>query len=73
MHNKINQDGDVAILQYKDGNFAVIRPGTHVICAITGKNIPITKLCYWSVERQVPYADAESSLEAERRAGKISY
>ncbi|WP_220456102.1 DUF2093 domain-containing protein [Candidatus Liberibacter sp.] len=62
-----------AVLRYKDGDFEIIRLGTFVTCAITGKHIPLNDLCYWSVDRQVPYADAETSLEAERREGTISY
>ncbi|CAL9914247.1 DUF2093 domain-containing protein [Candidatus Liberibacter solanacearum] len=71
MYNKIDLNKDEAVIQYKNGTFKVIRPGTYVICAITGQRIPLQKLCYWNVDRQVPYADAESSLEAERRAGTI--
>ncbi|AKK19953.1 DUF2093 domain-containing protein [Candidatus Liberibacter africanus] len=69
MNNKV--DENEALLKYKDGTFEIIRPGTYVICAVTGKRIPLTELCYWSVDRQVPYANAESSLKAEKLAGII--
>ncbi|AGA64229.1 hypothetical protein B488_02360 [Liberibacter crescens BT-1] len=62
-----------AKLHYMDGNFKILSPGTFVICAITGKRIPLHELCYWSVARQAPYADAAASLEAEKRAGTLPY
>jgi hypothetical protein len=49
----------------------VLSNGDHVICAVTGVQIPLHELRYWSVERQEPYADAETSLQAEKRAGAV--
>lgn len=60
-----------AKLRYLDGDFQILVPGGYVVCAITGKHIPIDELKYWSVDRQQPYADAAASLEAERRAGNV--
>lgn len=60
-----------AKLRYLDGDFQILVPGGYVVCAITGKHIPIDELKYWSVARQQPYADAAASLEAERRAGNV--
>ena len=56
-----------ARLQYLPGTFRVLSSGDHVVCAVTGRAIPLDALRYWSVERQEPYASAEASLEAERR------
>ena len=50
------------------GTFRLLSDGDHVICAITDERISIHELRYWSVERQEPYADADASLRAERRA-----
>ena len=36
--------------------------------ALTGARIPLHELRYWSVERQEPYIDAETSLRAEKKA-----
>jgi hypothetical protein len=33
--------------------------GSHVLCAVTGEQIPLEALRYWSVERQEPYASCE--------------
>ena len=62
--------GKVARLQYLPSTFRVLSDGDHVVCAVTGAAIPLNQLCYWSVERQEPYADAEASLKADRAAGK---
>jgi hypothetical protein len=53
------------------GTFRVLSNGDHVVCAVTGVRIPLHDLKYWSVERQEPYADADSSLKAEQRAARI--
>ena len=49
----------------------IVETGSYVVCAMSGKHIPVDELRYWSVERQEPYADAASSLEAEKRAGAL--
>lgn len=57
-----------ARLRYNSADYAILTPGTHVTCAITGEAIALDDLKYWSFERQEPYAHAAASLEAERRA-----
>lgn len=59
--------GRVARLHYLPGTFRVLANGDHVICAVTGRPVPLHELRYWSVERQEPYADAEASVKAELR------
>ena len=54
-----------AVLEYGDGNFNVVKHGTYVICSVTKKRIPLSELKYWSVERQEPYLDAETSFIRE--------
>ena len=63
--------GRIARLHYLPGTFRVLSNGDHVICAVTGIQIPLHELRYWSVERLEPYADAETSLQAEKRAGAV--
>ena len=60
-----------AKIKYLGADFQILMPGSHVVCAITGKIIPIDELRYWSVARQEAYVDAEASLEAEKRAGTL--
>jgi hypothetical protein len=70
MMNRFEGSGSrEAKIRYLDADFQILLPGGYVICAVTGKHIPIDELKYWSVDRQEPYADAGASLEADRRAG----
>ena len=57
--------GGEAKIKYLDGDFDVILPGNHVICAVTGKLIALEDLRYWSVDRQEAYVDADASMQAE--------
>jgi hypothetical protein len=63
--------GGLARLRYLDGDFQVLTPGSFVRCAVTGLDIPLDELKYWSVELQEPYVDAASSL-SRHRPGKAS-
>ncbi len=62
--------GAVAEIRYLDGDFEIMRPGTHVICAVTGKPILLELLRYWNVERQEAYLDAQTSLTAHQTSQK---
>ena len=64
----ISSSGHLAKLHYTDGTFRLLGDGDHVVCAVTGQQIVLEELRYWSVARQEAYADATASLEAERRA-----
>ena len=55
-----------ARLHYLPGTFRVLSLGDHVLCAVTGRPIPLEELRYWSVERQEAYVSAEASLRAQR-------
>ena len=58
----------LAKLKYLPNNFEVIQSGDHVICAISGKKIPIEKLNYWNVELQEPYFSyIEASIKRENK------
>lgn len=63
--------GREARIKYLDGTYRLLAHGDYVTCAVTGAAIPLSQLCYWSVERQEAYADAEASLTAERAAGRV--
>ncbi|MBB3521309.1 DUF2093 domain-containing protein [Rhizobium sp. BK456] len=60
-----------AKIRYLDGDFQILSPGSCVVCAMTGKQIPLDELRYWSVARQEPYADVISAIEADKRAGVL--
>jgi hypothetical protein len=40
----------------------VVKPGAFVRCAVTGAEIPLDELKYWSVERQEAYASPEAVM-----------
>ena len=44
-----------AKLNYKHNSFDIIEEGNFVICAISGKEIPLNQLAYWNVELQEAY------------------
>ncbi|MBD9371214.1 DUF2093 domain-containing protein [Rhizobium sp. ARZ01] len=60
-----------AKIRYLDGDFQILMPGAYVVCAVTGEQIPIDELRYWSVARQEAYIDAAASLEGDKRAGAL--
>ncbi|MGF1549179.1 MAG: DUF2093 domain-containing protein [Sphingomonadaceae bacterium] len=57
-----------ARLRYLPGRFKVVAPGDYVLCAVTGRPIPLEELRYWNVERQEAYSSAEVSTAAEKGA-----
>ncbi len=58
----------LAKIKYLPNNYQVIQDGDHVICAISGKKIPIEKLNYWNVELQEPYFSyIEASIKRENK------
>ena len=48
-------NGNKAKLKFYPNNFEIVEKGDHVICAISGKKIPLNELTYWNVELQEPY------------------
>lgn len=62
--------GQPAKLHYMSYSFRVLSPGDYVLCAVTGRHIPLDDLRYWSITRQEAYADAEASAKAELAARK---
>lgn len=64
----MSQTDRPARLHYMAYSFRVLQPGNHVLCAVTGRRIPLEDLRYWSIARQEPYASAEISAQAELAA-----
>lgn len=52
-----------ARLHYLANGFRVLSPGDHVVCAVTGRRIPLEDLKYWSAERQEAYTDAHATAQ----------
>jgi hypothetical protein len=62
--NKFGPSGSgEAQVQYLDGDFRVISPGTYVRCAVTGVQIPLDELKYWSVDLKEAYATPAAVLQ----------
>jgi hypothetical protein len=57
-----------AKVEYRDGQYRVVLPGTYVVCAVTRRRISLESLRYWSVERQEAYVDAAAAMAALRGA-----
>jgi len=57
---------DIARLHYGDGDFAVLKPGRYVICAVTGQKVPLEQLRYWNAELQEAYAGPGEALQRWR-------
>ena len=57
----------LAKIKYLPNNFEILENGDHVICAISGKKIPLEKLNYWNVELQEAYFSyVEASIKKEK-------
>ena len=57
----------LAKLKYLPNNFDIMEEGDHVICAISGKKIPLQHLNYWNVDKQEAYFSyVEASIKKEK-------
>ena len=57
----------LARLKYLPNNFEIMEEGDHVVCAISGKTIPLEKLNYWNVdEQEAYYSYVEASIKKEK-------
>ena len=68
MDRDFRSDGE-AVLEYLDGEYHVVRPGSYVICAVSGTPIPLDALRYWSVDLQEAYASPAEALKRFSAAG----
>ena len=57
-----------AKLKFNPNNFEVIENGDYVVCAVSGKNIPLNQLTYWNVDLQEAYY---SPVEVKIRVEEI--
>jgi hypothetical protein len=51
-----------AVLTYSDGDYTIMRPGKFVICAVSGRQIPLEALKYWNPRTQEAFAGPEEAL-----------
>lgn len=60
----------LAVLRYETPDYVVLKPGDHVVCAVSGRRIPLGALRYWSPELQEAYAGPEEVLA--RLKGRVA-
>ena len=58
-----------AKITFNSNNFEILEEGDFVICAVSGKKIPLNQLSYWNVELQEAYF---SPKEAEQRYEELN-
>ncbi len=63
-------EGPEAKLLYGPGGYQVVRPGTYVVCSVTGRPIPLDQLRYWNVDRQEPYFNAAAATQRHTEQAK---
>ena len=71
--NQIERDfrpAGLAELEYLDGEYRIVRPGSFVVCAVSGAQIPLEALRYWSVDLQEAYASPALALKRFRETGQ---
>ena len=57
----------LAKLKFLPNNFEILEECDHVICAVSGKKIPIENLIYWNVDDQEPYYSyIEAAIKKEK-------
>tara|TARA_R110000772_G_scaffold165381_1_gene276717 strand:+ start:59 stop:352 length:294 start_codon:yes stop_codon:yes gene_type:complete len=61
MLTRSNRQAGEARLRYLDADVQVLAPGDFVVCAVTGRKIPLQALRYWSVDLQEAYWDAAAA------------
>ena len=61
MNNKL------AKLEYLPNTFKVIEQGDHVICAVSGKKIPLDRLTYWNVDLQEAYFSYKEAFQKREK------
>ena len=69
MERDLRPDG-LAEIEYLDGEYRVIRPGSYVVCAVSGAHIPLEALRYWSVDLQEAYASPAAALKRMQETGR---
>ena len=58
-----------AKLKFNPNGFEIVEEGDYVVCAVSGKKIPLKQLTYWNVEQQEAYF---SPKEAQQRYEELN-
>ena len=62
----LGKPGEIALVRYGDGEVTVIQPGRYVVCAVSGKKIPLEALRDWNPRLQEAYAGPAQALQRWR-------
>ena len=65
----MERDKGEAKLRYLDGEYEVVVPGGYVVCAVTGTQVPLDALRYWSVDLQEAYASPDVATARAQQKG----
>ena len=63
-------NGNKAKLKFHPNNFEIVEKGDYVICAISGKKIPLKELTYWNVELQEAYYSYKEASKKRENLNK---
>ena len=63
MLKKTDRQTGEARVRYLDADIELLAAGDYVVCAVTGRKIPLAALRYWSVDRQEAYVDAAAAAQ----------
>src|SRR5215469_2427814 len=69
--NRMEREKGEAKLRFLDGDFEVLQPGAYVVCAVTGAQIPLDALRYWSVDLQEAYASPAIATKRMQEKGLV--
>ena len=60
-------NGNKAKLKFHPNNFEIVEKGDYVICATSGKKIPLNELTYWNVELQEAYYSYKEAFKKREK------
>ena len=59
-----------AKVKFNSNNFEIVENGDYVVCAVSGKNIPLKQLTYWNVELQEAYFSPKEAQQGYEELNK---
>jgi len=71
IHDRFSPSNGEAELRFTDSDFQVVRPGSFVRCAVSGRTIPLEELHYWSAAHQEAYWSPAEAVAAARARGEL--
>jgi hypothetical protein len=69
--NVMEREKGEAKLHFLDGEYELVVAGAYVVCAVTGVQIPLDALRYWSVDLQEAYASPAIATARAQEKGLV--